>query len=79
MWHQLRRRVGVGVARAAAAVSGEIGRDEVYLCGALALIGYGCWDLWRPGSFLVPGIVLLWISLPQRARFVERPPESKKG
>lgn len=75
----LRRRAGVALARAWSAVRGEIGREEIYLLAALLLIAAGFWQLWRPGSFLLPGAVLLWIALPTRARFVERPIEPKKG
>ena len=40
-------------------IAGEIGRDEVYLVTALALIAVGFWDFWRPGAYLVPGAILL--------------------
>lgn len=76
---RLRHNAAAIGARAATAIAGEVGRDEVFLAAALALIAYGCWDLWRPGSFLAPGAVLLWIALPCRAAFMERPQEPKKG
>ena len=57
-----------------------IGLDELHFYGALALVAIGCWDLWRPGSFLIPAFVLLWVSTPQRHAFVVRPHEPpKKG
>lgn len=77
---QLRRRTGEVVSRAGAAVASEFGREELYLAAALGLIALGCWDLWRPGSFLVPGAVLLWVGLPTRSGFIERPSNAvKKG
>jgi len=79
MWHQLRRRVGAGVSRAAAAVAGEVGRDEVHFYGALVLVAAGCWEWWRPGAFLIPGAALLWVSLPMRSAFIDRPHEPKDG
>ena len=76
----LRRKVGALIVRAFAAVASEFGRDEVYLGAGLLLIAYGCWDLWRPGSFLAPGGVLLWIALPCRSPFIERATaDAKKG
>lgn len=51
-----------------------IGVDEVLLVVALLLIAAGMWQVWKPGAYLVPGIVLLWIVLPARAAFVVRPP-----
>jgi hypothetical protein len=62
-------------------VAGEIGRDELHFYGALTLVAIGCWDMWRPGSFLIPAAVLLWVSTPMRSGFIERPKpnETKKG
>lgn len=75
----LRRRVGAAIGRVWLAVRGEIGRDELFLSWALLLIAVGFWDLWRPGAFLAPGLVLLYVALPTRAPFVDRPIEPKKG
>jgi hypothetical protein len=70
-------RKGVDIARrAASAVTHVIGVDEVGLIAALLLIAVGFWDLWRPGAFLVPGAVLLWIWLPVRKPFVHRPTQA---
>jgi hypothetical protein len=49
-----------------------IGLDEALLLVAVGLIGYGLWDVWRPGAYLVAGVVLLWIVLPARVPFVVR-------
>ena len=38
----------------------------------LLLIAVGCWDWFRPASWVVPGIVLVWYALPTRPAFVER-------
>lgn len=57
-----------------------IGVDELLLVVALGLIAAGLWQAWKPGAYLVPGLVLLWIVLPARAAFVVRPPPpSEKG
>ncbi len=55
-----------------AAVVSIIGPDEIMLATALLLVSAGFWTVWRPASYLVPGLVLLWIALPQRASFVLR-------
>ena len=55
----------------AARVAHVFGLDELLLAFALALIALGCWDAWRPGSYLVPGLALLWIALPVRAPFID--------
>lgn len=55
-----------------------VGLDDVVLVVALLLIAAGFWEAWRPGAFIVPGIVLLWLVLPSRAPFVARPPVVKK-
>jgi len=54
-----------------------IGADELGLALALGLIAVGLWSVWRPGSFLVPGVILLWIALPARRPFIERLPLEK--
>jgi len=50
------------------------GPDEIAIVLALALVALGCWQCWRPGAALVPGLVLLWLFLPQRSSFFSRPP-----
>ena len=54
--------------------------DELVLTAGVVLIAIGCWDLWRPGAFIVPGVILVWISLPARTGFIDRPGASdQKG
>lgn len=68
-------------ARARAAAAGlvaAIGLDDVVLALALLLVAIGFWLVWRPGAFIAPGLVLLWLVLPSRAPLVTRPPASKK-
>lgn len=55
-------------------VKSFIGPDEFALVGGLIFIGVGLWNLWRPGVFIVPGAVLVWIALPERKPFIERRP-----
>lgn len=47
-----------------------VGADEAMLAIALMLIAAGFWSWWRPGAYLVPGVVLLWIALPSRVPFI---------
>jgi uncharacterized membrane protein YecN with MAPEG domain len=51
-----------------------VGPEEIAIYVALALVAAGMWQVWRPGACLVPGAVMLWMYLPQRAAFVERRP-----
>jgi hypothetical protein len=46
--------------------------EELAIAVGLVLIAIGCWDFWRPGSTLFPGLVLLWLFTPQRKSFIER-------
>ena len=55
------------------AICAAFGQDEIALIVALGLIAFGLWDVWRPGSFIAPGVVLLWIYLPARLPFVVTP------
>lgn len=55
-----------------------IGIDEIAVTLALALIAAGFWSWWRPGAFLVPGVVLLWLCLPARSVFIIRPKRGER-
>ena len=68
-WRAVRR----GATAVGTFIADQIGRDELLLAGGLALVSVGLWETWRPGAYLVPGLVMLWIGLPSRAAFVERP------
>jgi hypothetical protein len=56
----------------------EIGTTEIALALALVLLAAGFWSWWRPGAYLAPAIVLLWMFLPVRHRFVVATPEPRK-
>ena len=61
-----------------AVLTSRVGLDDVVLGVALLLIAAGFWSAWKPGAFIVPGVVLLWLVLPSRSPFVTRPPVPKK-
>lgn len=46
-------------------------RDVLVLVG-LGLIAIGCWCIYWPAAFLVPGAVLLWYALPSRPPFIDK-------
>ena len=46
--------------------------DELLLALALALVTAGLWPWIGQGALVAPGVVLLWIALPQRAELVHR-------
>jgi hypothetical protein len=43
---------------------------ELLVALALVLLARGLLDVWRPGAYIVPGAVLLWIVLPTRRAFI---------
>jgi len=53
--------------------------EELMVAAAIALIAAGLRDVWAPGAYIVPGLVLLWIYLPARTAFVVSKPDDKKG
>ena len=55
-----------------------VGVDEVILVAALLMITAALWPSLGWLALLPAGLVLLWISIPQRARFVARPSERKE-
>lgn len=59
------------------ALTDWIGPDECALILGLLLVAIGAWLAWRPAGFLVPGAVILWIALPERASFIVRAPDAK--
>jgi len=52
--------------------------QELLLATALALIARGLLEVWHAGAYLVPGLVLLWIALPTRHRFVVEDVQRRK-
>ncbi len=50
------------------------GIEEAAVYTAIVLLAEGCWQIWKPGAFLVPGAVMLWMYLPPRKAFVEKEP-----
>lgn len=68
------RKAGTALAWMGTTIAEQFGRDELLLACGLLLVVSGLWQTWRPGAFLVPGCVLLWIAMPSRAAFLERAP-----
>ena len=53
-------------------VTQAVGWDEALLLLGLILLTAGLWPVLHRGALSAPGVVLLWIALPSRTRFVER-------
>lgn len=70
--HSAWRAFADGATKCVRFLSSELGREELAIAVGLGLVAYGLWGAWRPGAFLVPGLVILWIALPSRPAFVER-------
>ena len=56
-----------------------IGLDDAIVLAGIALIAVGCWEAYRPASFIVPGILLVWYALPTRPPFIEREPKAGRS
>lgn len=56
-------------------LAAEVSVDEVMLVVAIGLIVAGFWSWWRPGAYLAPAALILWIYLPTRTGFVVAPPD----
>jgi hypothetical protein len=74
MWPRLLR----SSARAAAAVTAFVDLDDVFVFGGCVLLYYGMAEAWRPGRFLAPALVLLWVYVPQRVPFIARTAEKRR-
>ena len=74
-FRQRRRRMLARSRAIVAAITNVLGTDELLLLTALLLVAGGFWQVWRPGAFIVPGLVLLYIALPSRSAFIVRIPE----
>lgn len=51
-----------------------VGPEEVALAMGLALVTVGLWPVAGQVALTVPGLVLIWLALPQRTTFVQRTP-----
>lgn len=74
------RRFGKALGEAAIGVKvallSAIGVEEALIYTALALLACGCWQVWKPGAYLVPGAIMLWMYLPTRAPLIHREPKA---
>lgn len=57
------------------ALGAVIGIDECVLTLGLILLSAGLWPTFGRASLIAPGIVLVWMALPQRAPLVRREPQ----
>ena len=60
--------------RAGAAIVAWLGGylEEFAIAAALILLAVGFWMAWRPGAFIIPALVILWLTIPSRGPFVDR-------
>lgn len=74
------RRFGKALGEAAISVKealrSAIGVEEALIYTALGLLACGCWQIWKPGAFIIPGAVMLFMYLPQRQPFINREPKA---
>lgn len=65
---------GAGLLIGAGWLWAQIDLEDVAILLAIGLLAYGFSLWWRPGAYLAPAAVLLWMYLPSRYRFVVPPP-----
>lgn len=70
----MRSRLAKAWAAITATIRGVVGVEEVAIYTALVLIAWGCWFVWKPAAGIVPGIVMLWLYIPPRKPFIDKPP-----
>lgn len=71
------RRSCYGAGVAWRAVTSVIAREELLVLAGLILLTHGLWPLLGQQALVAPGLVLLWIGVPQRVTFIARPPERR--
>lgn len=64
--------VGSALRRAVLAIVSDRGELNVLL--GLVLVTAALWPTCGRAALIVPGTVLIWVSLPERSAFVKRPP-----
>lgn len=47
--------------------------EELGIALGLCFVAVGLWYLLWPAALIVTGLVILWVTLPTRAPFIERP------
>lgn len=60
-----------GLTAIASALSTAI--EELLIAAALTLLVVGLWPRFGREALLVPGVILLWLVLPARLPFIDRP------
>lgn len=64
--------------RAIALASAAVDKEDVLMLAGLALLAAGLWLVSHAAALIVPGLILLWIFLPSRPPFVDRPVPSNR-
>lgn len=50
----------------------DLGRSEAIVLVGLGLIAVGCWQMFQPAAYLVPGLICVWYGLPSRPNFIDK-------
>lgn len=67
---ELWARVAAAPAAVWQAITAVIGADELLVVAGLGLLTAGLWPIVQESALIAPGLVLLWIALPQRTPFL---------
>lgn len=56
-------KVSAAVKAVASVIAAPIGFREVLLFGGAALLSVGVWPIYPPASFVIPGAILVYVSV----------------
>lgn len=62
--------------RAAAWAADAIDKEDLLTLVGLLLVASGLWSVSRAAALILPGLILLWMFIPTRPPWIERPPAS---
>ena len=74
----MRRQLSEWSGRVRRGLAAVVGVDELLIGAGLGLVTAGLWSLVQQAALMAPGLVLLWIALPQRTTFVARGVSEKR-
>lgn len=65
-WQRIRAmpaRAGASIGRALRAVVSIFDFADVMLFGGCGLLGYGCYQVYQPAGFIVPGVIFVFVAV----------------
>ena len=69
---------GRPVRKAWQVVTRVVGPDEALCLVGLGLVTCGAWPVLGQAALVLPGVVVVWLTIPSRRPFVSHPPERRQ-